>query len=221
MSSDFQNRTEAGRILGERLGHYADQPDVIVLGLPRGGVPVAFEVAKRLRAPLDVVVVRKLGSPRDSELAMGALAEGGVRVLNQPVLRGMDVPADALKTATENQERELERRVITYRKGFQAPVLRDKTVILVDDGIATGSVMRAAIQSITAAHPARLVAAVPTSSREAAFELRPEVDELVVLLTPEPFFGVGGSYADFRQTSDEEVCALLHQARSSRMAMNL
>ncbi len=209
----FTNRREAGKLLAKRLASYANSSNVMVLGLPRGGVPVAFEVALALHAPLDVLVVRKLGSPGNSELAMGAIAEGGVRVLNDDVVRSLGINNGVIEAITRQETQEMNRRVQAYR-GSHAPLdIRGKTVILVDDGVATGSTMRAAICAIRTHHPARIIAAVPTIARSTYREMLPEVDDMVALLTPEPFFGVGEWYTDFSQTSDAEVSALMHRAR--------
>ena len=185
-----------------------------MLGLPRGGVPVAFEVARALRAPLDVFVVRKLGTPGRCELAMGAIATGGVRVLNEEVVRGLGISMEMIDAATAEEKQELKRRELAYRGSCSEPEVRGKTVILIDDGIATGSTMRAAVRALNVQHPARLVVAVPTVAGATYAELRPEVDELVALTTPELFYGVGEWYKDFSQTSDAEVTHLLERARS-------
>jgi putative phosphoribosyl transferase len=214
MRDIFRNRIEAGQLLAEKLMCYANQPNVSVLGLPRGGVPVAFEVAKALGVPLDVFVVRKLGTPGRRELAMGAIATGGVRVLNEEVLRGLDIPMEVIDSVTEEEMQELKRRELAYRGSYSEPEVRGKTVILVDDGIATGSTMRAAVRALKAQHPAWSIVAVPTVAGSAYSELRSEVDELLALMTPEPFYGVGAWYEDFSQTSDTEVSDLLERARS-------
>lgn len=214
MSELFQDRTEAGQLLAERLVHYANRPGVIVLGLPRGGVPVAFEVARALRAPLDVFVVRKLGTPGQPELAMGAIASGGVRVLNEEVVRGLAIPMEVIDEAAAEEGQELRRRELAYRGSYSEPEVRGKTVLLIDDGVATGSTLRAAIRALRAQRPARLVVGVPTAARSTYYELQPEVDEFVALMTPEPFYGVGQWYEDFGQTSDAEVTALLERARA-------
>ena len=214
MNGVFRNRIEAGRLLAEKMARYANQPNVLVLGLPRGGVPVAFEVAKALRVPLDVFVVRKLGTPGRPELAMGAIATGGVRVLNQEVVGALRISAEKIDAVTADETRELERRELAYRGGYSVPEVRGKTVILIDDGIATGSTVRAAVCALKAQHPARLIIAVPVAAGSAYRELRPEVDELVALMTPEEFYGVGEWYRDFSQTSDTQVTDLLRQAQS-------
>jgi putative phosphoribosyl transferase len=210
---NYRNRIEAGQLLAGQLMRYANQPNVIVLGLPRGGVPVAFEVARALRAPLDVFVVRKLGTPGHRELAMGAIATGGVRVLNEEVVRGLGIPMEMIDAVTGEEKQELKRRELAYRGSYSEPEVRGKTVILIDDGIATGSTMRAAVRALNAQHPARFIVAVPTAAGSAYHELRPEVDELVALMTPEPFYGVGAWYEDFSQTSDAEITDLLSRAR--------
>ncbi len=213
MAGVFRDRVEAGQLLARELMHYAHQPGVIVLGLPRGGVPVAFEVALALHAPLDVFVVRKLGTPGDSELAMGAIASGGVRVLNEEIVRQLGIPMHVIAAATAAEERELKRRELAYRGSYSEPQVGGKTALLIDDGIATGSTIRAAICALKAQHPASLIVGVPTAAASTVRELRPEVGEFIALLTPEDFHGVGQSYKDFRQTSDEEVTGLLQRAR--------
>jgi putative phosphoribosyl transferase len=219
MSDIFRNRIEAGQLLAGKLMRYANQPNVIVLGLPRGGVPVAFEVANALYAPLDVFVVRKLGVPGHRELAMGAIATGRVRVLDEEVVRGLGIPMEVIDAVTAEEERELKRRELAYRGSYSEPEVSGKTVILIDDGIATGSTMRAAVRALNA-HPARLIVAVPTAAGSTYLELRPEVDELVALMTPEPFYAVGVWYQDFGQTSDAEVTDLLERARSCTASPN-
>ena len=214
MKELFRNRSAAGQLLAAELMSYASQPDVIVLGLPRGGVPVAAAVARALHAPLDVFVVRKLGTPAQPELAMGAIATGGVRVLNAQVVQGLGIPAEVIEAVTLEERRELQRRELAYRGSYAAPQVRGKTVLLIDDGVATGATMRAAIQALKTQQPARLVVAVPTAAASTCRELRPEVDEFVALMTPEPFYGVGEWYQDFGQTSDEEVAELLARARA-------
>jgi putative phosphoribosyl transferase len=212
MKTRFENRAEAGKLLAESLRHYAGDPSVLVLGLARGGVPVAYEVAKRLRAPLDVFVVRKLGTPGNEELAMGAVASGGVRVLNREVVDGLGIPMEIVDTVTEQELRELERRETVYRSQSVPPDYEGKTVLLIDDGVATGATLRSAIRAIRMQHPARLVVAVPTAAGSTAAVLQEEVDEWIALMTPEPFYAVGAWYADFGQTQDAEVCELLRNA---------
>ena len=212
MRDVFRDRVEAGQLLAERLAKYAHRKDVIVLGLPRGGVPVAFEISSRLGVPLDVLVVRKLGAPGQPELAMGAIGSGGVRVIDQDVVRLLRVSPRFLEAVAAGEERELRRREQLYRGHGASPEIRGKTVILVDDGIATGSTMRAAGRVLGRQHPARLVIAVPTVPAACHQELSREVDEMVALMTPEEFFAVGQWYEDFSQTSDAEVTRLLELA---------
>jgi putative phosphoribosyl transferase len=218
MDGRFRNRTEAGRELAGFLGAYANRPDVLVLALPRGGLPVAFEVAKALRAPLDVFLVRKLGVPGQEELAMGAIATGGVRVLNAEVVGYLGIPSSVIDQATEMEQRELNRREQRYRGSRPPAAVRGRTVILVDDGLATGSTMRAAVAALRMQGPARLVVAVPVSAPSTCDELKAEVDQIVCARTPEPFYGVGQWYEDFSQTTDEEVQSLLEQAENFQQA---
>lgn len=206
----FRDRREAGRRLAARLSGYG--PDALVLALPRGGVPVAYEVALALRAPLDVFIVRKLGAPGHEELAMGAIASGGVRVLNDDVLRNLAIPARAIDAAAERERRELERRERLYRGDRPPPEIAGRTVLLIDDGLATGATMRAAVEALKRRDPGRLVVAVPVAAPDTCDALRAEVDEVLCVETPEPFQGVGRWYGSFPQTGDEEVRALLAQA---------
>lgn len=208
----FRDRREAGRRLARELGEYSNRPDVLVLALPRGGVPVGYEVARALHAPLDVFVVRKLGVPGHEELAMGAIASGGVRVLNDDVVRMLDVPDAAIDAVARDEQRELERRESLYRDGRPPADVRGRTVVLVDDGLATGSTMRAAVKALRAQKPARIVVAVPTAAAQTCDQLRREADEVICPSTPEPFRAVGLWYEDFSQTSDDEVHELLAQA---------
>ena len=214
MKDLFRDRIEAGQLLAGQLMRYAGDPNVMVLALPRGGVPVAFEVARALHAPLDVFVVRKLGTPHHRELAMGAIASGGVRVLNEEVVRELRIPMEVVDEVTAEEQQELERRELVYRGRSAAPEVRGRTVILIDDGVATGSTMQAAIRALKVRQPARLIVAVPTAAGSTYRELRSEVDECVSLMTPDPFVGVGEWYDDFRQTSDAEVTELLERARA-------
>lgn len=207
----FRNRRHAGEVLAKRLREYADRSDVVVLALPRGGVPVGFEVAHALHVPLDVFVVRKLGVPGHEELAMGAIASGGVRIVNKDIVEALNLPDSAIERAAEEQERELARREALYRGGHPFPDLRNRTVILVDDGLATGSSMRAAVQALRRHDPARIVVAVPTAPADTCEALRAEVDEVICAITPEPFNAVGQSYEEFPQTCDEEVRDLLNR----------
>ena len=208
----FKDRTDAGRKLAARLKHYADREDVLVLALPRGGVPVAYEVAKELNAPLDVFLVRKLGVPGHEELAMGAIASGGVRVLNEDIVNYLGIPNEVIDAVAANEQRELERRARAYRGDRPPPDVKDRIVILIDDGLATGSTMRAAAESLRLQKPRRIVVAVPVSSPEVCDEFRSEVDEIVCAITPEHLQGVGLWYKDFSQVSDEEVRELLKRA---------
>ena len=215
MASDrvFRDRRDAGRVLAGLLERYRGRDDVVVLALPRGGVPVAYEVATHLDAPLDVFSVRKLGVPGHEELAMGAIASGGVVVLNDDVVRALGLPPAAVQEVTEREARELLRREEAYRDGQPMPDVSGRTVILVDDGLATGSSMRAAILALHRRRPARIVVAVPAAPSSTCEELQAEVEEVVCATTPSPFFAVGQSYWDFTQTSDEEVRELLRAAR--------
>jgi putative phosphoribosyl transferase len=208
----FRDRTEAGRVLAAALAPYAGRPNLLVLALPRGGVPVAFEVARALHAPLDVMVVRKLGVPGHEELAMGAIASGGIRVISDDVVRALGISDRMIATVAASEEAELERRERRYRAGRPAAEVAGRTVILVDDGLATGASMRAAVAALRAQHPERLVAAVPIGSPETCDDLRREADDVVCARTPEPFHAVGIWYEDFTQTTDEEVHGLLQSA---------
>jgi putative phosphoribosyl transferase len=212
MAERFLNRTEAGRQLAAELTRYASRSDVLVLGLPRGGVPVAFEIALALDAPLDVFIVRKLGLPGHEEFGIGAIASGGVRVVDESVLRAYGVDADVLDRITERERRELERRERLYRDERPFPSLADRVVILVDDGLATGSTMRAAIAALRAEHPREVVVAVPVGAPETCAAIAKLADDLVCLETPDPFYAVGLWYQDFEQTDDEEVHDLLERA---------
>jgi predicted phosphoribosyltransferase len=205
----FRDRTDAGRRLAEKLTSYADRPDVVVLGLPRGGVPVAFEVARALAAPLDVFVVRKLGVPGHEELAMGAVATGGVCVLNDEIVHGLGIPEDRIGAVAARELQELARRERAYRDARAPPDVKGKTIILVDDGVATGATMRAAVRALKQQGPERIVVAVPTASPDTSAGLKAEADDVVCVITPEPFIAVGCWYDDFLQTIDAEVRDLL------------
>ncbi|MEP7226331.1 MAG: phosphoribosyltransferase [Gemmatimonadales bacterium] len=207
----FRDRTEAGQVLAARLEKYAGKPDVIVLALPRGGVPVAYEVARALHAPMDIFVVRKLGIPGQEELAMGAVATGGVRVLNDQVVRGLSIPDYVIDAVVRWETEELKRRERVYRGDRPPPDVRGKTVVLVDDGLATGSTMLAAVRALRQQGPARIVVAVPVASPDTCELLKAHVDEVVCAATPEPFYAVGLWYRDFSQTTDEEVRELLQR----------
>ena len=213
----FKDRIQAGRLLATKLAAYANRSDVIVLALPRGGVPVAWEVAKSLKAPLDVLVVRKLGVPYQPELAMGAIASGGIRVLNEEVLRYLEISPADIEAVAAREQRELERRERLYRGGRPMPKVRDRIVILVDDGIATGTTMRSAVLALKQQEPARIIIAVPTAAQSSCDEYRSEADriECVCLMTPEPFFAVGLWYENFDQTTDDEVREVLASSTSN------
>lgn len=213
MATRYHDRAAAGRALALRLMRYAGRTDVLVLALPRGGVPVAYEVARALDAPLDIFVVRKLGLPGHEEFAIGAVATGGVRVLNDELVRSLGVDPRDLESLTRRERAELERRERAYRGDRPPPDVRGRTVILVDDGLATGSTMRAAIEALRAEGPAQIVVAVPTAAAETCEELSGLVDDVVCASTPEPFLAVGLWYDDFSQTTDEEVRELLAAAR--------
>ena len=216
MERVFENRAEAGRQLAEKLDKYSGREDVIVLGLPRGGVPVAYEVAKRLRAPLDVFIVRKLGVPGFEELAAGAIASGGVRVLNEDVIRAIPYADEAIEAVTVKETAELERREHIYREGRPPPELRDRIVILVDDGLATGATMRAAVKALRERGAAKIVVAVPVGPPDTCRELAQEADETVCLSMPAFFQAVGQYYEDFSQTSDDDVRELLASAAQNQ-----
>lgn len=207
----FQDRYEAGRRLAEALGNYAGRSDVLVVALPRGGVPVGYEVARALGAPLDVMQVRKLGVPGHEELAMGAIASGGVRIVSEDVVEALRIPERVIATVAAAETQELERRERIYREGRLFPELRGRTVILVDDGLATGSTMRAAAAALRSMGAARLVAAVPVAPKESCAALRETVDDVVCATMPDRFMAVGEWYEDFSQTSDEEVSELLRR----------
>jgi putative phosphoribosyl transferase len=213
MDSRFRDRHDAGRRLATELRAYAKQPDVLVLALPRGGVPVGYEVASALGVPLDVFIVRKLGLPWHEELAMGAIASGGVRVLDEDMIRVARVSAADLERVTAAEQAELERREKQYRGDRPFPDLQGKTVILVDDGLATGSTMRAAVQALRQEGPARIIVAVPVAAPETCDAFREIADDIICAETPEPFRAVGLWYEDFSQTTDEEVHELLDRTR--------
>jgi putative phosphoribosyl transferase len=215
-SQRFADRQEAGKVLATLLGKYRNDPNVMVLALPRGGVPVAFEIAGALGVPLDVFVVRKLGMPGHSEFAIGAIASGGVLVLSGDVVRLYGVPQTAIDAIVRRERAELERREREYRGGRPLIDLRHRTVILVDDGLATGASMRAAVQAVRAHEPARVVVAVPVGAPQTCEELTDIADEVVCARTPEPFSAVGLWYRDFSQTTDEEVRQLLAQRDHQR-----
>ncbi len=211
MKRQFRDRREAGELLAKKLIEYADRADVIVLALPRGGVPVAAEVARRLHVSLDVAVVRKLGLPGQPELAIGAIASGGVRVLNREVVDSLRLPESVIESVAAREQLELARREQAYRGDRAAPEVRGKIVILIDDGVATGSTMFAAIAALRKQGVARIVVGTPTIARETCEAMRVVADEVVAVIVPDDFFGVGQWYEDFSQTTDEEVRDLLAQ----------
>jgi predicted phosphoribosyltransferase len=211
----FADRRQAGRHLAAALAGYTGIPGLLVLALPRGGVPVAYEVARALRAPMDVFVVRKLGVPGHEELAMGAIAPGGVRVLNDAVIDYLGIPATAINQVAARERQELDRRSRAYRDDRPPPAVAGRTVILTDDGLATGATMRAAVAALRQRGPARVIVAVPTAAPETCAALQSEADEVVCLLSPEPFEGVGRWYQDFSPTTDAEVRQLLADARQT------
>jgi putative phosphoribosyl transferase len=215
MVTQFRDRTEAGQLLASTLMRYANRNDVLVLGLPRGGVQVAYEIARALNAPLDVMVVRKLGVPGEEELALGAIGPGGTRVLNADVIRMLGIPDSAIEAVARQEQQELERRMRRYRGSRPPPDMRGRVVILVDDGIATGATMRAAIAAVRQQQPARIIVAAPVAAAETCAALRKEVHEVICLLEPEVFWGVGVWYQHFPQLTDDEVQALLERAWQS------
>lgn len=219
MNWQFSNRSEAGHYLAEKLLHYANRNDVLVLALPRGGVPVAAEIAAALDAPLDIFLVRKLGAPIYEELAMGAIASGGVRVLNEDVIRQLGITQAMIEAATREQEAELARREQRYRGDRPMPGIEGRIIVLVDDGLATGATMRAAVQALRQRQPAKIIVAVPVGAAETCAQFETEADEVVCAHRPENFGAVGAWYADFGQVTDEEVSALLeHHAHERRVA---
>lgn len=218
MGKPLKDRAEAGRLLAEKLTAYADREDVIVLGLPRGGVPVAFEISRKLRAPLDVFIVRKLGVPWQEELAMGAIASGGVRVLNDEVVRAYRISDDDIASVEAKEKKELERRERAYRGDRPAPDVRGRTVLLVDDGIATGTTIRAGLAALRKLKPARIVVAVAVAPQSTYEELKAEADEVICLLAPQIFYAISLWYERFTQTTDEEVRNLLARALEQKAA---
>jgi predicted phosphoribosyltransferase len=212
MDIRFRNRAEAGRLLAHKLEQYRNMPGLLVLGLPRGGVPVAYAVAIALNAPLDILLVRKLGVPGQDELAMGAIASNGILILNNSVIQRLGIPESVVEAVSKRETKELHRREQDYR-GVRPPVdIPGKTVIVIDDGLATGSTMKAAIAALRRQNPAKIIAAVPTASPETCEELKSAADEIVCAIMPEPFYAVGFSYEDFEQTTDAEVRELIQQA---------
>jgi putative phosphoribosyl transferase len=217
----FRDRTEAGRLLAAKLRAYANRQDVLVVALPRGGVPVGFEVAKALHVALDVMVVRKLGVPGQEELAMGAITTGGVRILNSSIVEALGITESQIESVAAEEQQELERRERLYRGSRTAPEIRDRTVILVDDGIATGSTMRAAIAALRTQQPARLIVAVPVAPLSTVRELKAEGEEIVCVQAMEPFGAIGAWYEDFTQVADEEVSELLESIAEKRSATHV
>jgi putative phosphoribosyl transferase len=211
----YQDRTEAGRLLAERLAKYKNRPDVVILALPRGGVPVGFEVAQALNAPLDVFVVRKLGVPGQEELAMGAIASGGVRVLNEDIVQMLRIPDEMIEATVAKETEELERRERLYRGDRPGLDARGRVAILIDDGLATGSTMRAAAMALRRHLPSRIVVAAPVAAGSTCDELSNEVDEVICAETPEPFYAISIWYWDFTQTTDDQVRELLSQSARS------
>ena len=212
MFTRFHDRKEAGKLLAAKLTAYANRQDAIVLALPRGGVPVGFEIAQALHISLDVIVVRKLGVPGQEELTIGAIATGGIRILNNDVVQFLDIPNELIEKVAANEQQELERRELLYRGELPACDISGRTVILVDDGIAIGATMHAAVAAIKQNQPSRVIIAVPTAAPSTCDEFTEEVDELVCIIRPEPFIAVSYWYRQFSQTSDEEVRHLLEQA---------
>jgi predicted phosphoribosyltransferase len=208
----FANRLDAGRELAKRLHHLKGRPDVLVLGLPRGGVPVADEVARALQAPLDVFLVRKLGVPGHEELAMGAIAEGGIQVLDQRLIDDLGVPSHLVEHITLRERQELDRRDVEYRGSRPRPTIAGRTVIVVDDGLATGATMEAAVRALRHLGPTAVVVAAPVGARETCVRLRAYADEVICAETPRDFGAVGQWYLDFSQTTDDEVRALISAA---------
>jgi len=215
----FRDRLEAGRLVAEALAGYSSRPDLLVLALPRGGVPVGFEVARSLNAPLDIMLVRKLGVPGHEELAMGAIASGGIRILSDDVIAAFGITEPVLAAVTAVEQEELERQERSYRDDRPPPVVRGRTVILVDDGLATGSTMLAAAGAIQRQSPERVIVAVPVAPPETCRAMRHAVDEVICVGSPEPFFSVGTWYRDFSQVSDDEVHELLERAEQARVTV--
>ncbi|MDB6112215.1 MAG: putative phosphoribosyltransferase [Pedosphaera sp.] len=216
VTAQFQDRYEAGRLLASKLGHHAGDPSVVVLGLPHGGVPVAYEVAKALNAPLDVFLVHKLGVPGYDELAMGAIASGGVRVFNHEVIHRLGLSGSIIEAIAQERQKELQQREAVYRDGREPLAVENRTILLVDDGLATGSSMNAAIRALRQRRPKAISVAVPIGAADTCDQLRNEADEVVCVMTPEPFYSIGVWYSDFMQVPDEEISRLLRQAADDR-----
>lgn len=209
----FKDRSHAGKELAERLSKYKDREDILVLGLPRGGIPVAYEIAKKLDAPLDVLVVRKLGLPYNEEVAFGAIASGGIKVLNEEIVNRARLSKKAMESVVEKEKKELKRRQDQYGSSLGKRDFRGKTIILVDDGIATGATMQAAINGLKQTAAAKVVMAIPTAPQDSLSEIRPMVDDAICIMTPSPFYGVGNWYNRFSQTTDDEVKNLLEKSK--------
>lgn len=212
MQIPFRDRQDAGRVLAGFLQQFANRDDVVVLALPRGGVPIGFEVARALHAPLDVFIVRKLGMPGHEELGLGAIASGGTRVINEPLVREMGISSAILDAVARTELLELQRREQLFRQGRPALDVNGRTVILVDDGLATGATMMAAVRAVRQLNPSRVIVAVPVGSEAACEAFRPEADDVICGFVPRPFYAVGEWYEDFTQTTDDEVRALLDRA---------
>ncbi len=221
MNSKFHDRAEAGKLLAAKLANYANRSGALVLALPRGGVPVGFEIAQTLNLPLDICLVRKLGVPGQEELAMGAIAPDGIMVLNNDVLRSMKISRQALLEVASREKQELDRRMQAYRGDRPIPQIRDRLIILVDDGIATSSTLRAAITALQKQHPQGIVVAAPVAPATVCEALKNLVQDVVCLATPEPLYSIGMWYKDFSQTTDEEVCQLLKQAAENQAECSL
>jgi putative phosphoribosyl transferase len=216
VTAQFQDRCEAGQFLATKLTEYADDVSLLVLAMPRGGVPVAYEVAKALRAPLDVFLVRKLGAPGYEELPMGAVASGGVRIFNDEVIQRLGISEKVIEAITREKQQELERREKIYRGPREPVAIAGRSVILVDDGLATGASMRAAVHALKTMQPKTIIAAVPIGSADTCNQIRSEADEVVCGIMPDPFYAVGAWYSDFMQITDEEINQLLNHAAHER-----
>ncbi|NEP01526.1 MAG: phosphoribosyltransferase [Symploca sp. SIO2E9] len=220
MERRFKNRTQAGQLLAKRLIAYANRSEVVVLALPRGGVPVAFEVAKVLNAPLNICLVRKLGVPGHKELAMGAIAMGGVMVINEEVVKGLGISTETINQVALKEQKELERRARAYRGNRQALKIEGRKLILIDDGIATGSTLRAALATLRQQQPAGIIVAVPVAPPSICNQLKREIEKVVCLRTPHPLYAIGNWYEDFWQTTDQEVRKLLAQAPRGEVSVS-
>ncbi|MEF3077113.1 phosphoribosyltransferase [Methylobacter sp. Wu1] len=218
MKLPFEDRAYAGRLLGQALAKYANRPDVIVLALPRGGVPVGFEAAQAINASLDIMLVRKLGTPGHEELAMGAIASGGITVFNAELVSRLHIGPELMEAAVKRERQELKRREQTYRGNHPLPVVENRHVILVDDGLATGASMRAAVAALRQRNPASIIVAIPVAPPDTVAMLKEEADEVICLAMPEPFSAVGRWYRDFSQTTDEDVKSLLESVWSTEFS---